>query len=50
MSDSNENMSKYFEIIGSGRIKSIALSGGLRDFAKFVDKPGILKSSLTMKK
>ena len=43
MSDSNENMSKYFEIIGSGRIKSIALSGGLRDFAKFVDKPSILK-------
>ena len=42
-SESNSNQSDYFDFVSSGRIPSIALSGGLRDFAQFVENPSIIK-------
>ena len=43
-SESESNMSDYFVFVSSGRIPSIALSGGLRDFGSFVENPTILQA------
>jgi len=40
----NSNKENYFVFIDSGRIPSVALSGGLRDFAKFVENEEIMDS------
>jgi hypothetical protein len=42
--ENNSNKEDYFALINSGRIPSVALSGGLRDFAKFVENEGIMDS------
>ena len=43
-SESESNMTDYFDFVSSGRIPSIALSGGLRDFGSFVENPIILQA------
>ncbi|MBJ03831.1 MAG: hypothetical protein CMB65_03955 [Euryarchaeota archaeon] len=48
---SPQNLEDYIGYIGDGRIPSVSVRGGLRDFAKFVDHPEILgefKSDPTM--
>lgn len=37
-----EEKKKYFDYISEGRIPGVAIRGGLRDFAKFVDNPTVM--------
>ncbi|MFL2946804.1 MAG: hypothetical protein ACJZ4J_01370 [Candidatus Poseidoniales archaeon] len=40
--DSASNKQDYFDYISEGRIPSVAMRGGLRDFQKFVENPTIM--------